>query len=139
MAPNVQIMPNNSVVYQQSGMFKKSHNYIQSDTEKTDDVSLPSRLRASDIRLTEKIVQGQFSSVWKARCHNSMDDEYAIKVFSSHQKTAWSNEKDIYNSIALNNNVLKFFGSDIHEGSLPNIIWYILYINRITHIYTWCF
>ncbi len=64
--------------------------------------------------------------MWKARCKseenttetktNDLPPEYAIKVFSSHQKSAWSNEKDIYNVLASTNpNILKYFGCDVHE------------------------
>jgi len=144
VAPNVQIMPSNnnnigSVLYQQQTatvVFKtQSHartgkaqnieaesvSSLNNDTDMQQ--QYPGRLRACDICLIEKIAQGQFSSVWKSRCHSSLQDkeapEYAIKVFSSYQKTAWSNEKDIYNSMqSLNNNVLKYFGSDVSEGRI---------------------
>jgi activin receptor type-2B len=83
-------------------------------------MALPSRIRASDLCLTEKISQGQFSSVWKARLQSTLNqehqeaEEFAIKIFACHQKTAWSNEKQIYNSMsASNENILKYFASDI--------------------------
>ena len=85
------------------------------------DNALPSRIKSTDICLIERIAQGQFSSVWKSRCHNYLegDDapEYAIKIFAGHQKTAWQNEKDIFNVMcASNENILTFFGADISDG-----------------------
>lgn len=74
--------------------------------------------------LIEQVAMGQFSSVWKAcliqqqqqqQQANSNEErsEYAIKIFSSSQKSAWSNEKDIYSClITLNENILKYFGAD---------------------------
>jgi serine/threonine protein kinase len=42
--------------------------------------------------------------------------EYAVKVFAGCHKDPWSNEKDIYNALASTNpNILKYFGSDVHE------------------------
>jgi hypothetical protein len=80
----------------------------------------PKPLKSSDLTLIEQIATGQFSSVWKAcltqqQNMKNNDDrvEYAIKIFASSQKTAWSNEKDIYNClITLNENILNYFGSD---------------------------
>lgn len=109
-------------------MLKKKQHQNQSDEEKSSTHSLspsnvmPNKLRASDIHLIEKISQGQFSSVWKARFQGDVDkdeaSEYAIKIFSGHQKNAWSNEKDIFKAMsAANDFILKFFGSDVHEGT----------------------
>lgn len=82
-------------------------------------VSAPHALRSRDLTLIEQIAIGQFSSVWKA-CLASTENrvEYAIKIFSHNQKAAWSNEKDIYNClITLNENILKYFGSDQIQNS----------------------
>ena len=133
-APNIQILPNNDIVYQKSlnKKNKQQANQLLSQAEASDnsierDQStdfLPQRLKASDILLIGKIAQGQFSSVWRSRCHNSSEGEdtpeYAIKIFADHQKTAWSNEKDIYNTMSSSSdNVLKFYGSDINESNRP--------------------
>lgn len=126
-APNVQILPNQNIMFQKSHMLKKKQPQSQSDEDKSSTHSLslsnvmPHRLRASDIHLIEKISQGQFSAVWKSRCHSDLQkeeaSEYAIKIFAGHQKTAWSNEKDIFKAMsAANDFILKFFGSDVHEG-----------------------
>ena len=123
VAPNVQILPNNNIIFQHQTSLKKSNSHPDAvrTNESILDKTMPSRLRSSDIHLIEKISLGQFSSVWKSRCNKWLDGpdapEYAIKIFASHQKTAWSNEKDIYNSmISINDNVLKFFNSDVNEG-----------------------
>lgn len=92
----------------------------KSDSNST---SLPRLLKTSDLYLIEKISQGQFSSVWKGRCTNSKTaepsdeiPEYGVKVFGGQQKSAWSNEKDIYNTLSTTNpNILKYFCSDVHE------------------------
>jgi len=84
---------------------------------------LPCRIKASHISLADKIAHGQFSSVWKGRCKSATETgcvlldepEYAVKIFASMQKTAWSNEKEIYNSMTANENILRFFGSDTYE------------------------
>ncbi|CAF0810444.1 unnamed protein product [Brachionus calyciflorus] len=106
-------------------------------------VLLPSLIQPSDLYLIEKISQGQFSSVWKGKCNNNKDTEgnvpeYGIKIFSAFQKNAWSNEKDIYNSLATTNPyILTHFNSDVHElpknqgnSSVPffsnNEFWIIL-------------
>lgn len=97
-------------------------NFKDSNPELLNAILNPRQLQTSDIYLIEKISQGQFSSVWKARCLNSKNDnspeapEYGVKVFSGNQKSAWTNEKDIYNSLSTTNpNILKYFCSDIHE------------------------
>ena len=85
----------------------------------------PKPLRASDLTLIEQVAMGQFSSVWKACLTdhkqstadneegNSNSMQYAIKIFTSSQKSAWSNEKDIYSClITLNENILKYFSAD---------------------------
>lgn len=128
-APNIEIMPNNDIVYQKN-LDKKNQQTTQlqqaevsetsSDKESIPDI-FPQRLKAADILLLDKIAQGQFSSVWRSRCHSCLEGEnspeYAIKIFADHQKTAWSNEKDIYNTMSsTNDNVLKFYGSDINES-----------------------
>ncbi len=84
-------------------------------------------MRASDLTLIEQIAIGQFSSVWKAclteqqqqqqqpsqKNEENSSMQYAIKIFNSSQRTAWSNEKDIYSClITLNENILKYFSSD---------------------------
>lgn len=99
----------------------------------------PSRLRASHIELIEKISAGQFSNVWKAKCRRLDDqpppssdvplDEYAVKVFGSHQKSSWANEKDIYNVMSTNNEfILKYYGSDVNEKG-SNIYNSTVFIN----------
>lgn len=133
IAPNVQILPETCSKQQQQTPFynNKPPFLIELDTldlkhEATDDETAPNdpnlilnptALKSTDITLIEQIALGQFSSVWKAcltEQQNTPDrSEYAIKIFSSTQKTAWSNEKDIYNClITLNVNILKYFGSD---------------------------
>lgn len=98
----------------------------------------PRRLKANDIDLVDKISVGQFSSVWKAKCrrrednnlqvkvNNNNDDdsvaEYAVKVFAGHQKSAWANEKDIYNLLSTTNEfILTYYGSDIYEKEPPGL------------------
>lgn len=87
---------------------------------------LPRNLKASDLYLIEKIAHGQFSSVWKARCKTEAKQEeeksdeptpeYAVKIFANNQKSAWSNEKEIYNTLASTNpNILRYYASDIFE------------------------
>ena len=79
-----------------------------------------SSIRASDINLLEKISHGQFSAVWKGESKTKTEAEiyYAIKIFSSSQKNAWFNEKEIYNKLVKspNDNILKYFGTDMHTS-----------------------
>ena len=105
---------------------------------KTSDVPDPiesqSSVRAAQINLIEKISHGQFSTVWKGVCapnkeaeeeegkeigEKGEEDYYAIKIFASHQKTAWFNEKEIYNLLwsSPNVNILKYYGTDVHTPS----------------------
>jgi hypothetical protein len=81
-----------------------------------------SSIKAVDINLLEKISHGQFSTVWKGERKTKTDPNevyYAIKIFSGSQKTAWFNEKEIYNKLVKspNENILKYFGTDTH---MPN-------------------
>ena len=77
-------------------------------------VNEPLPLKSTDLTLIEQVAIGQFSSVWKACLTNNENRiEFAIKIFSHNQKSAWSNEKEIYNClITLNENILKYFVSD---------------------------
>lgn len=83
----------------------------------------PRRLKTTDIDLIEKISIGQFSSVWKGKCRRQERKEgdldvaeYAVKVFAGHQKSAWVNERDIYNLLSTTNEfILAYYGSDVHE------------------------
>ena len=78
----------------------------------------PRPIKATDIDLLEKIAQGQFSSVWKSVCKNNHADFYAVKIFGGHQRSAWSNEKEIYNLLSTTNeNILKYYGSDTFTPS----------------------
>ena len=104
-------------MYEQSLLLDQQHiDYMHTEL-------LPSRIKASHISLADKIAHGQFSSVWKGRCKSATETdrelleepEYAVKIFANMQKTAWSNEKQIYNSMTANENILRFFGSDIYE------------------------
>lgn len=111
----------------QNGAGELSSSPVNDDKELTIG---PRRLKASDIELIEKISIGQFSCVWKGRCRYSTDQldgqsivndqysvpEYAVKVFGAHQKSAWSNERDIYNLLSTTNEfILKYYGSDVNE------------------------
>ena len=93
--------------------------------EKTQDVISEdenhfSLIKASEINLLEKISHGQFSVVWKGESKTKSEPEiyYAIKIFSSNQKNAWFNEKEIYNKLVKspNENILKYYGTDIHTS-----------------------
>ena len=102
--------------------FSSSKNSSSSEKIDPNAILNPKLIRPSDIYLIEKIAQGQFSSVWKGRCLNNKEDdgthvpEYGIKIFSGLQKSAWSNEKDIYNSLSTTNEyILTHFNSDILE------------------------
>lgn len=83
------------------------------------DTALPRKLQATDINLLDKIAHGQFSCVWKGRCKTSDESEepqYAVKIFNGHQKSAWQNEKDIYNCmLTSNDNILRYYGADVNN------------------------
>jgi serine/threonine protein kinase len=54
--------------------------------------------------------------------------DFAVKVFTSCQKSAWSNEKDIYSALSSTHlNILKFYGSDTFEppSSATSEYWLI--------------
>ena len=120
---NQQVMIGNLVMEEfESRKDEKDEEELKLDVDMSE--MLPKNLKATDLYLIEKKAHGQFSSVWKARCLNSKSNteadppapEYAIKIFASHQKSAWVNEKDIYNALSSTNpNILRYFGSDTHE------------------------
>lgn len=74
----------------------------------------PRPIKATDIDLLERVAQGQFSSVWKAVCKQAENGGvYAVKIFAGNQRSAWSNEKEIYNLLSTTNeHIIKYYGSD---------------------------
>ena len=149
VAPNVQILPdffqtnnvnNNNVNFNSGNLVKLKMSSVDSETTNEDELSSPGEglkfgpklPKSMDIYLMEKIADGQFSSVWKGRCHKfkteskeslnkdesslKNEPEYAVKIFGNHQKAAWQNEKEIYYALSTSNEfILKFFGADIHK------------------------
>ena len=90
------------------------------DFKSIDDGCIPARLRAQDLKLVENIAHGKLSTVWKARCRNDESAspfEYAVKIFTPHQKSSWVNEREIFNilSMSMNENILKFISADMVE------------------------
>lgn len=103
--------------------------HIQENVKENNE--LPKCLQPVDLNLISKVASGQFSSVWKAICKSSqLSDEskdkeqvplYAVKVFPNQNKSAWQNEKDIYNCLhTVHENILRYYGAYVHQTAENN-------------------
>jgi hypothetical protein len=56
------------------------------------------QIKPDQISLVEKISHGHLSSVWKGKLKEDLLSEslIAVKIFPSHEKLSWLNEKEIY-------------------------------------------
>uniref|UniRef100_A0A0B6Z503 receptor protein serine/threonine kinase n=1 Tax=Arion vulgaris TaxID=1028688 RepID=A0A0B6Z503_9EUPU len=95
--------------------------------------TLVPRTVGKQVTLIERIGKGRFGEVWRGKL---LDDDVAVKTFSSLDEVSWKQETDIYNTGMLHHeNILGYYASDTVGILSCTQNWLILQYHRNGSLY----
>ncbi|CAG5119182.1 unnamed protein product, partial [Candidula unifasciata] len=95
--------------------------------------TLVPRTVGKQVTLIERIGKGRFGEVWRGKW---LDEDVAVKTFSSLEEISWNQETDIYNTGMLHHeNILGYYASDTVGILSCTQNWLILQYHRNGSLY----
>ncbi|KAH9488958.1 Activin receptor type-1 [Bulinus truncatus] len=108
------LLPSEARLLEDDSMYRGFQDGLKQDQWSTGSGSgqpiLVRRTVGKQVTLFEKIGKGRFGEVWRGKW---LDEDVAVKTFSSIDETSWNHETEIYNTGMLRHeNILGYYASD---------------------------